>query len=567
MKHGTVVAVLAVLAFVASAPLWAASVNPNMGPGGEEPALPPIAIPRVQPVEAAPVPRAPAPAKVEAAPVARPAAGIEDLKALYKEADIIIQFSVDSIQARTDVSPALPWEVKAAIMEVIRGKILPGQILIHIEAPTRALGMPRTEAVGKEFVAAIKPMSGTERRYQLMGPGAFPADSQEAEALRQLAKVDLTRGAGGQALELTVRPLVKAFPVIGPKTLEVRLTNTGTDSATYRQAPMTEQDGKLYLPGPGMLRIRDTLGRIVPDKGNILQGQVPPQTVPALILSRASLVETLDLSKYFDLPEARYTLVLALTTPDGRSRIGSNGFSFQVGASSAAGREPTPPEPIRAVEPVPDAAAQIEMPAPAPAAKPAGPAIPDPAAYRPGKVTLGLAGLLRPRKAQFAAGDPVEVELRLINDGPRTLTIDTRLERTLTVKVVPVAGSPDPRTERQLINWPPSPPMPEERAYLREGAFWGQTINLNVLPLRPQEEFQWPTAEEAAAGKNLTYERFGKILFGFPRPGVYNISATYTVARPKGPEGQPGPDSPMKDWWFGDLQTNTITIQIVEGGR
>jgi len=564
MKHGMVVAVLAL---VAAAPLWAAAVRPDMGFGGEDQSLPPIAIPRVQPVEkgeAAPAPKAPA--KVEAAPVARPAAGIEDLKALYKEADIIIHFSVDSIQARTDVSPALPWEVKAAILEVIRGKILPGQILINVDTPTRALGMPRTEAVGKEFVAAIRPMSGTERRYQLMGPGAFPADSQEAEALRQLAKVDLTRGAGGQSLELTVRPLVKAFPVNGPKTLEVRLTNTGTDSATYRQAPMTEQDGKLYLPGPGMLRIRDTLGRIVPDKGNILQGQVPPQTVPALILSRASFVETIDLSKYYDLPEARYTLILALTTPDGRGRIGSNGFSFQVGAASGAGREPPPVEPIRAVEPVPDAA-QIEMPAPAPVVKPAGPAIPDPATYRPGKVTLGLAGLLRPRKAQFTLGDPVEVELRLINDGPRTLTVDTRLERTLAVKVVPVAGSPDPRTERQLINWPPSPPMPEERAYLREGAFWGQTVNLNVLPLRPQEEFQWPTAEEAAAGKNLTYERFGRILFGFPRPGIYNISATYTVARPKGPEGQPGPGSPMQDWWFGDLQTNTITIQIIEGGR
>ena len=560
MKHGTIVAVLV---FVAAAPLWAASVNPDMGPGGEDQALPPIAIPRVQPVEAAPVPKAPA--KVEVAPVARPAAGIEDLKALYKEADIIIQFSVDSIQARTDISPALPWEVKAAILEVIRGKILPGQIFIHIEAPTRALGKPRTEAIGKDFVAAIKPMSGPERRYQLMGPGAFPAESQEAEALRQLAKADLTRGAGGQLLELTVRPLVKAFPVIGPKTLEVRLTNMGTDSATYRQAPMTEQDGKLYLPGPGMLRIRDTLGRIVPDKGNVLQGQVPPQTVPALILSRASFVETLDLSKYFDLPEARYTLILALTTPDGRGRIASNGFSFQVGASSGAEREPTPVEPIRAVEPTPDAA-QTETSAPAPAAKPAGPAIPDPATYRPGKATLGLTGLLRPRKAQFAAGDPVEVELRLINDGPRTLTIDTRLERTLMVKVVPVAGSPDPRTERQLINWPPSPPMPDERAYLREGAFWGQTINLNVLPLKPQEEFQWPTAEEAAAGKSLTYERFGRILFSFPRPGIYNISATYSVPRPKGPEGQPGPDSPMKDWWLGDLQTNTITIQIVEGG-
>ena len=57
----------------------------------------------------------------------------------------------------------------------------------------------------------------------------------------------------------------------------------------------------------------------------------PPPT-PALVLPKASFVETVDLSKYYELSEGRYTLMVSLATPDGRGRVSSNGFSFQVGA-------------------------------------------------------------------------------------------------------------------------------------------------------------------------------------------------------------------------------------------
>jgi hypothetical protein len=200
--------------------------------------------------------------------------------------------------------------------------------------------------------------------------------------------------------------------------------------------------------------------------------------------------------------------------------------------------------------------------------KAAAPALdlPDPAKYQPGRSTAGLAGFLRPTKARFALGDPVEVELRLINVGPRSVAVDARLERTLSIQVQPIGESPQPLVIRQVIPWPPDAMvMPEERSFLREGAFWGRTINLNTLFGKNLEEMAPPTPEEIAAGKALSYERFGKNLFGFPKAGVYTVTATYTVSRPRTPsaEGQPPHELP-KEWWIGDLTTNTITIQVGE---
>jgi hypothetical protein len=71
----------------------------------------------------------------------------------------------------------------------------------------------------------------------------------------------------------------------------------------------------------------------------------------------------------------------------------------------------------------------------------------DPAKCMPGKPDKGLVALLRPSKSKFALGEPVEVELRLIklgNQGPPNLAIDTRLERTLTFHVAEVGDSPPP---------------------------------------------------------------------------------------------------------------------------
>jgi hypothetical protein len=70
-----------------------------------------------------------------------------------------------------------------------------------------------------------------------------------------------------------------------------------------------------------------------------------------------------------------------------------------------------------------------------------------------------------------------------------------------------------------------------------------------------------PTPEEISAGKNLSYERFGRNLFGFAKPGVYRVTAAYRVARPKEGEGAPGAGPTA--WWTGELETNPITIQIL----
>ena len=561
-----------VVMMLAAATAWAAPAapaKPAPGPTAPPPAeRPPATAPAAVP-SAAPD-RAPAPPPAPEG--TRPRAGIEDLKTLYTEAPLVAQFQVESVQGRPEVDPRLPWEVRAPILETFKGNLLPGRITVHVDSIVRAFDMKRDEIEGKQFVAALRPMGGaTERRFQLVGSSAFAADSPEAEALRKLAEADTSRGAGQAAgLDLVVRPLEKVFTADGPKVIEVRLTNSGASSATYLQQPILERDGKLYLTGQGMIRIRDTTGRIVPDKGTIAAGQAPPPPKPALILPKASFVETVDLAKHFQLSEGRYTLMVALAAPDGRDRITSNGLSFQVGAVNLP--EPAP------LTPVPKPATPAEAPGPAPAAEkptvernPPGPVekpavdLPEPAKYTPGKASGGLSGLLRPSKARYAMGDPIELEFRLINQGPRTLAVDARLERTLALQVQSVGESPQPLTIRQVIPWPPDGSgMPEERAYLREGAFWGRTINLNTLYGKSLEELPVPTPEEIAAGKALTYERFGRNLFGFPKPGVYKVTATYAVSRTHPGEGA-APET-SKEWWIGELVTNTITIQVTEPG-
>jgi hypothetical protein len=592
MMHLLLMAVL-VAAAPASAP--AARSGPEALPppataGGWENA--PVAIPKSGGGPAEKPPAAPAAPADEppASQGSRAPVGIEDLKALYKESDFIVQFQVESVQAKTDVNPRLTWEVRGPVLEVTKGVLLPGQISVHVDSVLRAFDMPRNAIEGKQFVVAVKPLGdAAARRFQLVGAYAFLSDSNEAKALRQLASADVEKGSGGQTLDLVVRPLQPAYPVSGPKTIEIRLTNTGSDSATYLQTPITEKEGRLYLTGQGMIRIRDIAGRIVPDKGNVTVGQPPPPPpTPALVLPKASFVETVDLSKYFELSEGRYTLMVTLAAPDGRGRISSNGFSFQVGAvnlpaapksdlpgtamsPAATVERPLAPEkpPVTALPDI----GPIEPPLP-PARRVVEVQLPDPAKYQPGKPSAGLAGLLRPAtKGKFALGDPVELEFRLINTGARSIAIDARLERTLTIQVQQVGDSPQPLFARQVISWPADAgPVPEERAFLKEGAFWGRTINLNMLFGKALDDLPAPTPEEVAAGKGLSYERFGKNLFGFPKPGIYTVTATYAVLRPAKPAAsadsakEPTKDAP-KEWWVGDLQTNSITIQVGEPGK
>jgi len=505
---------------------------------------------------------APAPPADDAPAATTPA---DPLKEAYTQAPLLVEFQVETVQANPTTDPRLVWEARAALLDVLKGQLLPGHISVHVDSVVRVFDKPRTAVEGQTYLAALKPLGQVvERRFQVVGRRAWPADSKEADRLRQLAETEVETGTGGTGLTLTVRPVEQVFPVQGAKVIEVRLTNNGKDSATYVQAPLVEKDGKLYLPGKGRLIIRTTTGEAVPDKGNVVTGMVPPPPPqPALILPGANYVETVDLDTYYTLPAGRYTLAMFLSAPDGRSRVASNGFSFQVGTVGL----PETPEKQPAGQETPEKQPGPRPPGPTiePSGKtPGAEDLPEPHTYTPGEASFGLEALLRPTRAVYSVGEPVTVELRLINAGPRTVAIDTRLERALTVTVEAVDGSPQPLMIRQVIPWPDDQSVPPpERAYLREAAFWGRTVNLNTLYGKQLDTIEAPTPGELADAKTLRYERFGRNLFGFPKPGTYKISATYTVGRPK-KAGQAKPSDPLKTWWTGDVRTNTITIRIAE---
>jgi len=490
----------------------------------------------------------------------------DELEQAFNESSLVLEFQIDTVEANPTADPRLVWEARAALLDVHKGRLLPGRISIHVDSVVRAFDKPRTEVAGKQFVAPLKPLGdAVKRRFQIVGGRAYPVATPQADRLRKLGETSLPTGEGGSGLRLDVQPIEKVFPVEGPKVIEIRLSNESKTSATYIQTPIAEKNGKLYLPGRGLIRLQGTTGSPVPDKGNVLAGMVPPPPPqPALILPGAQLVETVDLDKYYTLPTGRYLLSMFLATPDARGRIASNGFSFQVGAVDLP--EPVKPIPGEATPgkttPVPEPPKPVQESGTT--GKPPEASLPDPYSYEPGEVSFGLAGLLRPTQAVYTLGEPVTVELRLINAGPKTVAIDTRLERTLTVRVEPVDDSPQPLMIRQVIPWPADTgTLPSERACLRESAFWGRTLNLNTLDGQSLDTTKAPTPQEIAEGKSLRYERFGRDLFGFTKPGTYKVSARYFVSRITNP-GQNPPTDPDKSWWTGDAQTNTITIRIAE---
>jgi len=544
-----------IVLLLASAALAAAANPPAEAPP------PVLARPAGGTEPAAPTPVPPDPRSTKPGP-ASPAAPAEDVEQAYKDATVVLEIQIDTVQASPTVDPRLVWEAQGPVLDVLKGNLLPGRVSIHVDSVVRAFDAPRAEVVGKQFIVPLKYLGpAAQRRFQLVGTRGYPADSAAADRLRKLAESDIPVTPASQQLDLTIEPIEKVFPIVGPKVIKVTLTNKGQDSATYLQAPVTEKDGRLYLPGSGRLHIRTTSGKPVPDKGNVTTGLVPPPPPqPALILPGATFVETIDLDKYYTLPAGRYTLAMTLETPDGKGGISSNAFTFQVGALNL----PEQPETAGAPEKPTDTGPGVASPSLTVPLSDNAKGLPDPNSYKPGDASFGLAALLRPTKAVYALGEPVAIEFRLINTGPRTLAVDTRLERTLTIRVAAEGDSPQPLTVRQVIPWPDDKDfLPEQRAYLRPAAFWGRTINLNSLYGKSATALEGPTAKEITEGKSLKYERFGRNLFGFTKPGTYTISASYTVStKPSSPDRAP-PEG-AQAWWTGNAQTNSITIRIVE---
>jgi len=483
----------------------------------------------------------------------RPRLTDEQLKGLYDSAPLVVQIEIESVQG-TMVHPRLTYEAAGRVVEALKGTLAPGKISVHVESPIRAFDLPASDLAGRQYVAAVAPLKGAgDRHFELVGGAAFAADGPEAEALRKMAGTSASPAPPPPVQQLTLRvePKQPVFLPEGPKVVEVRLTNSGPESAAYVNAPVIERDGKLYLPGAGALWIRDAAGRLAQDKGNVQVGASPPPPAkPALILPGASFTETIDLAKFYALPPGRYTLFMALEAPDGRGRVPSNGLSIQIGAVNL----PEPPPPVSPLTPAGEAVSAAKLPASD--------------QYKPGQPRAGLAALLRPLKTTYEVGEPVELEFRLINTSPRSMAVDVRMERTLTFEATPVGDSPPPRSLRNTILWPlDGPGLPEARAYLGQDAFWGRVININWYYDKQEQDL--PRRQEIEGGKNFAYERFGQMLFDFQKAGVYRIRATYRVSRPTPPKPAEGEAvaAPDLDWWVGDLDSNPVLIRIVEPRR
>lgn len=488
-------------------------------------------------------------------PINRDALGFEDLKAVYKNAPLVVEVQIVDHKSNPQISNRLVWEATAKVLALVKGQLSPPKISIHVDSFIRAFDRPKSEIVGKQYLVCLEPMSTEQgNHYRLAGGYAFAAGGQEAKTLRELAETQGQKGTPDSNLELKVKPLEKVYQPDRPKLVQITLTNTGKESARYIQAPMAEADGKLYFLGAGGIRIRDNAtGELLSAGPKVVKRQAPPgPPEPVLLLPKQNFSRTVDLEEYYDLKPGRYTMSVLLETPDGQGRVGSNALTIQVGTVNlpAASEKPSVPE---AIEAQPVASDEVE---------PAARDLPSPMSYSPGKPGNGLAALLRPTKAIYELGEPVNVEVRLVNTGGRTVSVDARLERTLRLNVTSVDGSPQPLFIRQVIPWPKTDGTPNQRAWLREDGFWGRVINVNMLYGTDLAEHEGPSGDDIAAGKDLSYERFGRNLFGFTRPGTYRVTATYRV---------PGPMKPDKNgihWWVGEVESNPIVIRVVKpGGR
>ncbi len=495
----------------------------------------------------------------------------QELRLLYSKADLIVQFEVASSRTTT-LDPKLVWEVTGPVLAVLKGDLGPGAISVHVASIVRAFDRPGSDLRGKQYVAGLEPLSAAGRRhYKLVADRAFAAEGPDAVALRHLAEKDAAGNRPG--LELEVRPMQPVFLPRGPKVIAVRLANNTDDTVTYLEAPIIERDGKLYLPGGGSLWVRDQGGNVVPDTGDVHSGEAPQppgaRPEPSVIFSKTSFTKTIDLSKYYDLDPGRYTVHVSLASPGQGGRVSAEPVPIQVGAVNLA----PPPEPTGPVARTTPASAE--------------PALPGTGFYSPGEARSGLAAMLRPTKPSFELGEPVTVEFRLVNASDRTIAVDVRLERTLTFEVTPVGESPPPRSLRNTILWPADEPgLPETRAHLRGLAFWGRLVDVNWYHGKGEKDL--PRPGEIEAGKDFTYERFGRMLFDFHEPGVYRIQARYEVQRPKPPrvpapaaevppaatekavEGPTGPKTPEPStrlpldmrWWVGEVESNPVLVRI-----
>lgn len=482
---------------------------------------------------------------------------LAELKQMVSEAKVLVRAkATEAPLSRGGAADGYVWETSFEVVEVLKGEYGETKFTLELKSVLSDLNTSRTAMVGKEFVLPLV-ASGGAGRFRLVGDAGFASDTDEARKLVELAggKVEATTGPGtgtsevrpagvpaavSSPLRLRLEAVKPPYEVGKPALMRVTIENTSADLVAYAQAPFEVREGRLYLPGGGALVVTDShRGLAVSTKENVhLKTDPPPPATPVSLIGAGRYEKEIDLAEFFDLSQPGvYLITMSVATPDGKEVILSNTAGLQmVGSLTPAVKTPvaSPQNPEDSM------------------------VIPAPEAYRPGEITNGLAGWLRPSKAQFEVGEPILLELRLTNMGDRAFSIDTRLERMLALEVRPEGSSPAARERSQYFEWPAV--KDEEKAYayarLRPRAFWGKDVNINSLFGLSRAKMDESAAAVRKGAIEPSYETSGLTLFAFEKPGVYRIQATYEMA----PGGSDGPKL-----WAGKLQTNPVFIRVVAG--
>jgi hypothetical protein len=478
--------------------------------------------------------------------LAAPAAKAQDLGKRFSldELNRIVADAPLVVRAKATAEPVAEgsdekggsWKIPCQVIEVLKGKFADKTFDLRVQSPVDELSTPRKSVPGAEYILPLVPMEGAKGpQFRLSGAAGFPVGSPEA-----LKVADLARGGPATGTLTPLRLRIEAtrppYEVGQPALLRIIIDNPSKSAAIYEQVPVELREGLLYLPGAGRVDVTDARGNSLAPKASVREGAAPPAPpTPKTIPAERNFQTEIDLAQFFDLARpGNYMVSLVVDSPDGREQLKSSVINLQIAALAA----PSPTEP------------------PAKASGPESIRIPAPDIYEPGTPVNGLAALLKPIRPEFAVGEKILVEVRLINAGDQPILIDTRLERTLLVTVAAQADSPVIRPVLQRISWPEDDPKDTKNyalAYLRPLAFWGKLVDINSFYGRSAESLM-SEAPTTAPRAEIDYEKYGLTLFAFDSPGVYKIQVSYVV-KPRSGEGP--------KVWTSKLASNPIFIRIV----
>lgn len=436
---------------------------------------------------------------------------------------------------RPDSPSRLVWRVPFKLVRVVKGGTDMKSFDLFVRSPISDLGRSRRDLPETEYVLPLVAFSeGGDEGMRLVADAGFPVGTPEADKILEIV--------GGRVESTTVIPLrlrletgAAPYEMGRPMTLTVQLENTSKEPIAYGQAPfVVTSEFELYLPGRGTLIVTSADGAEAPRKPALHAGELPPPPPwPIVIDAREAFRGEINLADYFVIDQPGvYRVTMAVEGPDGKELIRSNTIGLQVRRPVSA--------------PMADPLAGI--------ASPTDLLVPQPGAYQPGVPENGVAGLLRPVSSEFSVGEPVSLELRLINMGDRSVDVDTRLERTLVLDVTEQGESPAVRQMLQHHDWPENTEATTGAlAHLRPGAFWGKIINANSLHGKNTASLMEAGRAAVAGAVEPSFEAHGMTLFSFEKPGVYKIEATYQV--------KPRMVQNLKPW-AGQVKTNPIFIRV-----